>query len=82
MGCLVNHSYKNGLFTLQIPISPSVQDIQKLSNNRDKIIDMILSCFSDDLTIGKGCIDIKHVGSWKLSALMANKFYNFDKRII
>ena len=82
MACLVNHSYKDGLFTLQIPISSKVEDGHLLTKNTNKVMDMILNCLSDDLSITKECIDIKHTGLWNLNALMANRFYNLEKRII
>lgn len=46
MACLVNHSYDQGVFVLQVPISEIGESIQKLLDPADKsqVMHAISSC--------------------------------------
>ena len=66
---LVNHSLKEGLFVLQIPVHPPF-DEQKPTQD---YINIIQNCFDKRITITD--IIIKNVGKWKCSGLVAEKFH-------
>lgn len=64
----MNHSLKDGLFVLQIPIYPPFDD-----RNSDPIT-LILSCLSKECGLKADSFKLKNVGMWNLSGQVAESY--------
>ena len=74
VGCLVNHSYKEGIFVLQVPINPEVEDLGVLLDNSDKSI--VTKIFGPRLLREvESDIQILSKGLWELSSEVADRFH-------
>lgn len=49
VGCLVNHSYREGVFVLQVPLPKEPLDVDALLDRRNK--DLVLACLDARLSV-------------------------------
>lgn len=74
VGCLVNHCYRRGIFVLQLPISPEVEDLDVLLDPKN--INMVLELFDESIKTNiRNDIQILHKGIWKLSSMVADRYH-------
>lgn len=74
VGCLVNHCYRSGIFVLQLPISPEVEDLDSLLDMRN--VNMVLNLFDETIKANiRNDIQVLHKGIWKLSSMIAERYH-------
>jgi hypothetical protein len=74
VGCMVNHCYREGIFVLQIPISPEVEDVEALLSYRN--FNMVLDFFDESIKAHiRNDIKIIHKGIWNLSSMVADRYH-------
>ena len=83
VGCLVNHSFENAEFVLQIPVSSSEKEQirNKLLNDKkslqmeltEKIQNLFPPEFKQKLKKTRGGIDILNIGMWRMGSSLVNK---------
>lgn len=74
VACLVNHSYDEGSFVLQVPINNKLEVNAELMELNNK--DFILKILDPELGINEEDITIKNKGLWRLSATLAPNYFN------
>ena len=76
---LVSHDIRHGEFVLQVPYYPPVEELDDYRNNLDRCLGIIRDSLSADRGVSSlvsdDQIDIIQVNSWRMEAVVANKFH-------
>lgn len=74
IGCLVNHSYRDGIFVLQLPITPEIENLDFLmeSGNNKMVLDLLSPRIRETV---ENDLKILNKGIWNLSSQVANRYH-------